>query len=73
MEIFVYTQPKGYSISELEDVQELGELLTNYRPLGDNDEVTVEIRAPWNFIRDLLSGEKFHDAWFTPESKGGAT
>ena len=70
MEVFVHRQPKGYITNELEDVQELGELLTNYGPLGDEDQVTMEITAPWSFIRDLLSGEKFHDAWFTPGRRG---
>jgi len=74
MEIFVHREPRGYITNELEDVQELGELLTNYGPLGDEDEVTVEISAPWHRIRELRSGEKFHDAWFSDAGrKGGAT
>lgn len=67
MEVFVHRQPTGYKTSVLEDVQELGELLTNFGPLGDDDEVTVEITAPWRLIRELLSQPMFSDAWFSPE------
>jgi len=64
MEIFVHKEPTGYVTSELEDVNELGKLLTNYGPLLDEDEVIVEIRAPWSFVRQLLSLDLFNDAWF---------
>lgn len=67
MEVFVHRQPKGYFTKELEGVQELGELLTNYGPLGDEDEVIVMISAPWRIIRDLLSSPMFSDVWFSPE------
>lgn len=66
MEVFVHRQPKGFITNQLEDVQELGELLTNFGPLGDDDEVTVEITAPWRLIRELLSQPMFSDAWFSP-------
>jgi hypothetical protein len=66
MEVFVHRQPEGYTTKELEDVQELGELLTNYGPLGDDDEVMVQISAPWRIIRDLLSSPIFSDVWFSP-------
>lgn len=69
MEVFVHRQPTGYITSELEDVEELAELLTNYGPLTDEDEVTVKITASWRDIRELLSGSKFSDAWFTPGIK----
>lgn len=72
MEVFVHRQPKGYIISEREAVQEIGELLSNYGPLGPNDEVTVEITAPWCFVRDLLSNLKFHDNWLSPERERSA-
>jgi len=66
MEVFVQRDPTGYTTNEVEDVQELGELLTNYGPLEDNDEVTVQIKAPWSFIRDLLSRPVFKEIWFHP-------
>jgi len=66
MEIFVHRQPKGYITNELEDIEELGELLTNFGPLGDDDEVFVEITAPWRLIRELLSSPTLSDAWFNP-------
>lgn len=69
MEVFVHRDPKGYITNELEDVQELGELLTNYGPLGEDDEVTVEISAPWHIVRDLLSTPIFSDIWFSPEKR----
>jgi hypothetical protein len=64
MEVFVHRDPAGYMTDEMEGVQELGEMLTNYGPLGDDDEVTVEIKAPWSFIRDLLSLPVFGEIWF---------
>lgn len=64
MEIFVHRAPRGYVTSELENVDELGKLLTNYGPLSDDDEVMVEITASWSFIRKLLSLDLFRDAWF---------
>lgn len=64
MEIFVHRAPRGYVTSELEDVNELAELLTNYGPLSDDDEVIVEITASWSFVRQLLSLDLFNDAWF---------
>jgi len=67
MEVFVHRQPQGYLTSELEDVQELEELLANYGPLGDNDEVTVIMSAPWPIIRGLLSNPVLNDIWFNPE------
>jgi len=67
MEVFVHRQPTGYNTSELKDIQELGEFLTNFGPLGDDDEVIVEITAPWRLIRELLSGPMFSDIWFSPE------
>lgn len=64
--IFVHRQPKGLLTKELEGVEELGEMLQNYGPLSDGDEVTVEITAPWHQIRELL-GLKFDDRiWFHP-------
>ena len=66
MEVFVHRQPKGYITNELEDVHELGELLSKYDPLGDEDEVTIEITGPWHRIRELLSGPMFSDVWFAP-------
>lgn len=67
MEIFVHRQPEGYITNQLEDVEELGELLTKYGPLTDDAEVIVEITAPWHLIRELLSSPMFSEAWFTPE------
>lgn len=65
MKVFVHRQPTGYDTSVLEDAQELGELLTNYGPLGDDDEVTVEITAPWRLIQELLAAPMFSDVWFS--------
>lgn len=67
MEVFVHRDPTGYTTNELEDVQELGDLLANYGSLGDDDEVTVQISAPWHVIRDLLSNPMFSDIWFHPK------
>jgi len=63
MEIFVHRQPQGFITKELESADELGELLTNYGPLSDKDEVTIEVTASWQEIRELLS--KLSDSiWF---------
>ncbi|GAH95184.1 unnamed protein product [marine sediment metagenome] len=66
MEVFVHRQPKGFITSQLADIEELRDLLANFGPLGDDDEVTVEITAPWRLIRELLSQPMFSDAWFSP-------
>lgn len=72
MEVFVHRQPKGYLTKDLEDVKELGELLTNYGPLADDDEVTAEITGPWSTIKELLSHpvfmSLFGDIWFNPKT-----
>jgi hypothetical protein len=71
MEVFVHRDPTGYTMDEVENVQELQELLSsgNYGPLSDSDEVTMEIRAPWTFIRDLLCHPFFAELWFNPKEK----
>ena len=63
MDIFVSRDPKGFMPAALKDVDELGERLRKYGPLGDDDEVTMEITAPWKFIRELLSSEMFRNQW----------
>jgi hypothetical protein len=67
MDIFVHRQPEGFITNELQDLEELGELLTHYGPLSDADEVTVEITATWREIRTLLSLPLFNEAWFHGE------
>lgn len=69
MEIFVHRAPKGFYTLDLEDINELAELLTNYGPLEDNSEVTLEITAPWATVKELLSQPIFAEAWFKPGQK----
>lgn len=69
MEVFVHRQPRGFVTSQLEGPEELGELLTRYGPLGEDDEVTVEITAPWSVLRELLGLYAFRGVWCP--KKGG--
>lgn len=68
MEVFVHRQPKGYLAKDLEGVEELAELLTNYGPLSDDDEITVEITASWREIKGLLELGELEGIWFTPKT-----
>lgn len=68
MEVFVHRQPKGYLTKDLEDINELRELLTNYGPLTDDDEVTVEITASWREIKGLLELGELEGIWFNPQT-----
>lgn len=68
MEVFVHRQPKGYLTKDLEDINELGELLTNYGPLGEDNEVTVEITASWREIKGVLAMAEPEGIWFNPQT-----
>ena len=64
MDVFVYREPKGFETRDLEDIDELGEQLTNYGPLTDDTEVKVEITASWREIKGLLSLPGMEAIWF---------
>lgn len=69
MDIFVYREPKGFETRDLEGIDELGEMLTNYGPLTDDTEVKVEITASWQKIKELLSLVEYsltEQIWFNP-------
>ena len=72
MDVFVYREPKGFETRDLEDIEELGEQLTNYGPLTDDTEVKVEITGPWAKVRELLTHpvntDLFGDIWFNPKT-----
>jgi len=67
MEVFVHRDPRGYLTKELEDIDELEELLRGMEslpPLGDDEQVRVEIAGQWGKIKALLAGPAFADIWF---------
>ena len=68
MDIFVYREPKGFETRDLEGIDELGEMLTNYGPLTDDTEVKVEITASWREIQGLLSLPEMESIWFNPKT-----
>ena len=68
MDVFVYREPKGFEIRDLEDIEDLGEQLTNYGPLTDDTEVKVEITGPWREIEELLGVPQMEGIWFNPKT-----
>lgn len=71
MNVFVHRDPTGFETFDMEGIEELEEQLKGidtFKPLGDEQEVHVEITGEWGEIRELLSQPFFGKIWFNPES-----
>lgn len=71
MDVFVHRAPYGFETLKLEDTEELEEMLKGietFEPLGDREEVHVEITGEWGEVKELLSQPFFKKIWFDPNA-----
>jgi len=69
MEVFVHRSPRGFETSDMDGIEELEERLKGidtFKPFDESEEVTMEVKAPWWQIRQLLSQPLLMDIWFDP-------